>query len=547
MKARAVPAILLATVLAATAAGGEVFDDETAEFLRRPDTAALARMGAIYRGRTALLDTVAREQLDRMGIADLPQGVTPVAAYLELYFNAGAYLDRPVLLVTEEPMLKAVSAYLDEDTKEKLAQTHRLPPAALVDDEAVERIMWSGRTSMDDYRRAAATVPSLDEALEELSGKGELRLPLQRLAMRYEAWLGTGLSAAACVGEGKWTSVDEILAGTYDDEHKEVAEAWRGLRDAWRRRDPPAIEQAASELLDIHRERAGARYPSPLMQTAEIAYNSLGQFTFTWIGFALATVLLIPATVRQGGRLRPAGLAVMALSALLLGVGFVIRWAISGRGAHMPPVLNQFEAVTASALLAAIVALVLEMRWKRNAFALAGGFYAAVAMLCGFWMPGRMGADIAATHGLLDSPLMAAHVGVIIVGHAAVGMTFAISLVYLAAAVASRRWTGWRLPADIDRCNLIVAHVATWTLTLGIVLGAAWGDVAWGRWWGWDAKETWSLITLLVYLAVIHVRLVTPPRRRGILTAIGCIVGTLVMLFNWIVVNYYLTELHGYA
>ncbi|MFW6066237.1 MAG: cytochrome c biogenesis protein, partial [Planctomycetota bacterium] len=268
-----------------------------------------------------------------------------------------------------------------------------------------------------------------------------------------------------------------------------------------------------------------------------------GQFTFVWIGFAAATLLWIPATVgRRGFRLPAAGLTV--LSTLVLAVAFAIRWAISGRGLHMPPVLNQFEAVTASALLAAIIALALELRWKRGAPALAGSFYAAVALLCAFWMPGRMGADVSATHGLLDSPLMAAHVGVIIVGHAAVGMSFVLSVVYLLAAAARHQG---QLPGDIDRCNVIVVHIATWTLALGIVLGAMWGDVAWGRWWGWDAKETWALITLLVYIATIHARLAARPRWRGVLTAAGCVVATAVMLFNWIVVNYYLTELHGYA
>jgi ABC-type transport system involved in cytochrome c biogenesis permease subunit len=535
--------MLLLALLTAPAAGGEVFDDQAVAFLQQVETRELGRLGVLYRGRVAVLDTVAREQLDRIGVGELPAGVSPVAAYLELYLNAGGYLDRPVVAVGEGPMRVALGKRLQGATAQILAETDRLPPVTLVGEEALGRMLSAGRAGMDDYRRAGS-MPSLEEPLVKLSGRPELRLPLGRLRTRYEAWLGRGLSDAACIGDGNWASVDAVLAGQVAGD--DAVGAWRGLRDAWQARDAAGVRGAGSRLTKLQAGLAGAHYPSPLARTAEIAYNRLGQFTFTWVGFAAAAALLVPATVRRGGRLRRAGLGLLALSTVLLGAGFAVRWVISGRGAALPPILNEFEAVTGSALLAALVAIALEVRWKRGTFALAGSFYAAVAMLCGFWMPGRMGAAVAAPHGILDSPLMAAHVGVIIVAHAMVGMTFVISAVYLIAASRVRDRES-RTLREVDRCNLIVVHVATWTLALGTALGAAWGDGAWGRGWGWDAKETWALITLLVYVGIVHVRLVTPPRRRGAATAIGCVIGTAVMLFNWIVVNYYLTRMHGYA
>lgn len=544
MKSRVALILLILALPACVGAAGETFESSTVDFLSRLDTSELAAMGVLYSGRQGVLDTVAREQLGRMGLADPPDGVSHVAAYLELYFNAGAYLDRPVLEVGSQP-LRAVLAERLDGTAATLRQTHRLPPAAIVDEAALGAMLSAGRAGMDDYRRSA-DVPSLADALGELSARAELRLSMERLAAGYGAWLGMGLNSAASVGEGKWTAVDAVLTGR-DDIDAEITDAWRALRDAWRARRPQQVNESIRRLTDLQGNLAGDSYRSTFVRKAEVAYNRLGQFTFTWIGFAAATVLLIPATVRRSRRCRLPALGLLALSTVLLGAGFAVRWAISGRGLHMPPVLNQFEAVTGSALLAGVIALALELRRGRGAFALAGSFYAAVAMLCAFWMPGRMGSDVAVTHGLLDSPLMAAHVGVIIVGHAAVGMSFVVSAVYLLTAAVARGDRGKELLSDIDRSNVIVLQIAAWTLALGIVLGALWGDVAWGRWWGWDAKETWALITLLVYIVIVHVRLVTPPRRRAVLTAIGCIVGTAAMLFNWIVVNYYLTEMHGYA
>ena len=80
-------------------------------------------------------------------------------------------------------------------------------------------------------------------------------------------------------------------------------------------------------------------------------------------------------------------------------------------------------------------------------------------------------------------------------------------------------------------------------LTLGVLLGARWAYDAWGRYWGWDAKETWALITWLIYAAYLHMRLVVGWRGRK--TAYLSLAGFGVVLFTYIGVNY-LSELHGF-
>lgn len=99
--------------------------------------------------------------------------------------------------------------------------------------------------------------------------------------------------------------------------------------------------------------------------------------------------------------------------------------------------------------------------------------------------------------------------------------------------------------ASLDSCNVVILQLAFWILGIAIVCGAIWADVSWGRPWGWDPKETFALVTWIVYLIILHVRLVT--KQKGLWTAILCIVGFFVMLFNWIGVNYFLVGLHSYA
>jgi ABC-type transport system involved in cytochrome c biogenesis permease subunit len=99
--------------------------------------------------------------------------------------------------------------------------------------------------------------------------------------------------------------------------------------------------------------------------------------------------------------------------------------------------------------------------------------------------------------------------------------------------------------ATLDLCNLVVLQLAFWVLGVGIVLGAIWADQSWGRPWGWDPKETFALVTWIVYLIIVHVRFITPD--KALWTAILSIIGFAIMLFNWIGVNFFLVGLHSYA
>jgi cytochrome c-type biogenesis protein CcsB len=101
------------------------------------------------------------------------------------------------------------------------------------------------------------------------------------------------------------------------------------------------------------------------------------------------------------------------------------------------------------------------------------------------------------------------------------------------------------LLARLDACNLVVLQLAFWILGTGVILGAIWADQSWGRPWGWDPKETFALVTWIVYLIVVHVRVAT--ENKAWWTAVLSIIGFFVMLFNWVGVNFFLVGLHSYA
>lgn len=102
-----------------------------------------------------------------------------------------------------------------------------------------------------------------------------------------------------------------------------------------------------------------------------------------------------------------------------------------------------------------------------------------------------------------------------------------------------------RLLSEFDRSHMILLHMATVTLFVGLVLGAVWADYSWGRPWGWDPKEVFALVTWLFYAILIHVRFATP--RRALWTAVLSCAGFAAMQFNWWVVNFHIVGLHSYA
>jgi cytochrome c-type biogenesis protein CcsB len=99
--------------------------------------------------------------------------------------------------------------------------------------------------------------------------------------------------------------------------------------------------------------------------------------------------------------------------------------------------------------------------------------------------------------------------------------------------------------ATLDLCNLVVLQLGFWLLGAGIICGAIWADQSWGRPWGWDPKETFALVTWIIYLIVVHVRVATNDKAWW--TAVLSVIGFGIMLFNWIGVNFFLVGLHSYA
>jgi ABC-type transport system involved in cytochrome c biogenesis permease subunit len=144
---------------------------------------------------------------------------------------------------------------------------------------------------------------------------------------------------------------------------------------------------------------------------------------------------------------------------------------------------------------------------------------------------------------LQNSLLLTVHVAVAIVAYGSFTVGFAAAVLHLVQPEGGR-W-GLPRPAVLDEVGYRAIVVGFPFLTLTIALGAVWAEVAWGRYWAWDPKETASLVTWLIYGAYLHARLVRGWRGRR--AAILLVVGFAATLFTFFGVNLFLPGLHSYS
>ena len=281
-------------------------------------------------------------------------------------------------------------------------------------------------------------------------------------------------------------------------------------------------------------------------------YNRLTMLTIPGaIFYFIAFVLFLMCAQAQAPKLHPWALVFMIIGLLIHSTGIGIRWWLVG--GIFPPIKNEFESVMCSAWFGAVVGLILELRKPRGFFGAAASFVGMLALVAIFAAPfvtdHQIGGEIGQVQGILMSYWLYIHVTMVTASYSLIGMGFLLSTWWLAryylrggaSAPASER----PFLAMLDLCNLTALQLAFWMLGAGIILGAIWADQSWGRPWGWDPKETFALVTWMVYLIAVHVRVVT--KDKAWWTAVLGFVGFWIMLFNWIGVNFFLVGLHSYA
>jgi len=228
--------------------------------------------------------------------------------------------------------------------------------------------------------------------------------------------------------------------------------------------------------------------------------------------------------------------------------GVIMRWVESYRlGVGHAPLSNLYESLVFFSMTIIIVYLVIEMKYKNR---IIGAFTTPIAFLAMAYasMSPNISDRIQPLLPALKSNWLIAHVITCFVGYAAFAIAFGISCMYL----FKQRDTGGKssllahFPNTrvLEELNHQMIMFGFLFLTTGIITGAVWANSAWGRYWGWDPKETWSLITWFIYATLLHARMMKGWGGKRI--AYLSIIGFVAVLFTYFGVNY-LPGLHSYG
>jgi len=214
----------------------------------------------------------------------------------------------------------------------------------------------------------------------------------------------------------------------------------------------------------------------------------------------------------------------------ILGLSIYIgaRW----QAALRPPLSNMFESLVVFGWAIAVLLIFIDLKYKTKAI----NALTALMGLLALGYASLLDKEIVPLLPALKSNWLALHVLTCFIGYAALTVAFVSSIIILCNKEEHK---------NLDNISHKIIAFGFLFLTLGIISGSVWANSAWGTYWSWDPKETWSLITWVIYAIYLHARL----KRgwKGKKAAWLSVIGFIAMLFTYFGVNYLLAGLHSYA
>ena len=275
--------------------------------------------------------------------------------------------------------------------------------------------------------------------------------------------------------------------------------------------------------------------------SSHLLFNfSMGTYLLGFVGY------LVYATSKKA-TIGKVSTGLLTAGLLFHSIGLILRWMETHQtGYGYVPLSNMYESLIFFSWTIVLIYLILETKYQQKVIGVFVTPFAFLAIALTSIIPG-VNAKITPLVPALQSNWLTIHVTTCFFGYASFAVSFGISLLYLIREKkdAQGRKPTW-LPSSsvLDEINYKAIVVGFPMLTLGIITGAAWANYAWGSYWSWDPKETWSLITWFVYAAFLHARLTRDWRGRK--AALLSLVGFAAVLFTYFGVNYLISGLHSY-
>ncbi len=396
-----------------------------------------------------------------------------------------------------------------------------LPVKVRVDHVDVKKLLGMNENDHAiDADQLISKIGLVDTEIAQLKENNSYKKELNKVKQRHDAYLAITQARLWTVPENRGGKIEFVSLGEFLTEGKVAA-----VREKSQTPVNYLFDEAKADYLKIK----GDGY------LLELKYFKWNLFLWAMLASLLAIILLVAMKNKWPG---------IALSALSIGlqiVAMTMRVMISGRA----PVTNMYETVMFSGFGAVVIAGIIALYRKEIAFLIAGLAYDVLCLMMMKFANGMLDPGISPLVPVLrDNFWLSTHVTTVILSYAALALSWLIANGLLIrdrfSTVSSAEY---RYGVDLIYTCIKFGIIL---LSAGIILGGVWADYSWGRFWGWDPKETWSLIVLLVYMAILHGKYTSwiPPHRFVPLVA-GAFMS---VMMAWFGVNYILaTGLHSYG
>ena len=338
--------------------------------------------------------------------------------------------------------------------------------------------------------------------------------------------------------DGSWTSPIS-LRDSDDPKKKGITEGLMKLANAYQNADAEAFRQTARGIGEALRALGPELYPSDSTIERELFSERFNAFGKAWMLFLCAFLFMLVLGFIENRWIHWTAITLLALGFVAHTTGIGLRWAIAGRA----PVSNMYESLVFMGWGITAIALVQEAVHRNRFFALTGALMGFLCLAFSENLP--IDSDISPLVPVLaHTSWLAIHVMTIMISYSAFALAMAMGHVALIFQMMGTQREDRLTVVSILTYKTL--QVGLLFLGAGIICGAVWANESWGRYWGWDPKETWSLITFFIYLAIIHARHAGWVWHFGL--AASSILGFLSVIMTYYGVNYVLAAgMHSYG
>jgi cytochrome c-type biogenesis protein CcsB len=487
-----------------------------------------------YRGRMKPFDTTAREMVMKIAKRSKFEGRHPVDQYLSWSMNPFFWVDKPVIAV-RFPGLKDLLGV----------------------DPSVTHVSYNSLITPDGQYRIAELVQEAHRTPDRDRTKTQRKLISfdERFQMLNMTFRGVNLKMYPVPGDPKdtWLPYQEVAPQLNAEQQEAYQAAFSTLSSGVESGNNAMILDGLNRTKALQAQYGSAVLPSKAVTDAELFYNKSHIFSWMMIPLLGTFFVLLPVYLWNLFRNRCARISfrnpfytpgvamyLFAFGGMIL--GYVMRWIASER----IPISNGHESLLFISLAVALAGLIFEFVYRQGFPGALGGLLTTITL--GVSMLSTFDPAIGPLVPVLVSYWLNIHVTIITSSYGFLGLAALIGALtlFLLMAKGPGRDNLKEAIATLDNANKHVLITGLGLLTVGTLLGGVWANESWGRYWGWDAKETWSLITILVYAVVLHFRWI-PQMRSVWLNASGSLAAVASVVMTYFGVNYFLSGLHSYA